>query len=129
LAVTVIGRSAPPMIEPSWSKGLALPKSMTKPVFPELVEKVMEVPVLMQNDLFALALGIFGFAVAEVLPLRLMSIVQGDAAEPQVLASAQTLAGLDAEQTSFFTLVLVSWLALKLVRRSTETNRKQATAR
>jgi hypothetical protein len=31
-------------MEPSWSKGLSLPKSMTKPMFPELVTKVTVVP-------------------------------------------------------------------------------------
>jgi hypothetical protein len=64
LAVMVMGRSAPPMMEPSWSKGLSLPKSMTKPVFLELVEKVTVVPTLMQNALLAFASGILGFAVA-----------------------------------------------------------------
>lgn len=98
-------------------------------MFLELVEKVTEVPVLMQNVLLALASGILGFEVAELLPLRLISMVQGEEVEPQVLASAQVLAGLDAEQTSFFALFLVSWLTLKLVRRSTETNRQQTIAR
>jgi hypothetical protein len=83
----------------------------------------------MQNVLLALASGILGFEVAELLPLRLISMVQGEEVEPQVLASAQVLAGLDAEQTSFFALFLVSWLTLKLVRRSTETNRQETTAR
>ena len=96
------------MMEPSWSKGLSLPKSITKPVFLELVEKVTVVPTLMQNALLGLESGRLGFAVALLLPLRLMSITQGEEAEPQVLASAQMLAGLVAEQTSFLIFFLVS---------------------
>jgi len=64
-----------------------------------------------------------------LLPLRLMSITQGEEAEPQVLASAQMLAGLDAEQTSFLIFFLVSWPTMKLVTRSGTTNRQQAAAR
>ena len=103
-----MGRSAPPMIEPSWSKGLASPKSITKPVFFEPVEKVIEVPTLTQKALLGLASGISGFALAELPPLRRISIAQIEVGEPQVLAAAQMLAGLDPEQTSFLTLLVVS---------------------
>jgi hypothetical protein len=101
---------------------------MTKPVFLELVEKVTVVPTLMQNALLALTSGIVGFAVAEP-PLRLISIVQGEEAEPQVFTSAQMLAGLDAEQSTFLTFFLVSWPMMKLVRRSGNTNTLKAAAR
>src|SRR6516162_4400599 len=118
-----MGRSAPPMMSPSWSNGLASPKSMTKPVFLEPVEKVTVVPTLMQKALLDLASGILGFAVASLPWLRLISMVQGEEGEPQVLATEQMLAGLDAEQTSFLTFFLVSLPAIKLVRRSGKTNR------
>jgi hypothetical protein len=56
-------------------------------------------------------------------------MVQGEEVEPQVLDTPQMLAGLEAEQTSFLTLVLVCWPAMKLVRRSGKTNRPQKAAR
>src|ERR1700756_1876991 len=123
-----MGRSAPPMMEPSWSKGLSLPKSMTKPVFLELVEKVTVVPTLMQNALLAFASGKLGFAGGELLPLRLIWMGHGEEAEPQVLGSAQMLAGLDEEQTSFLTVFLVSWPIMKPAGRSDKTNRQKAAA-
>jgi hypothetical protein len=57
--------------------------------------------------------------------LRLISMVQGEEAEPQVLAAAQMLALLDAEQTSFLTFFLVSWLK---VRSSGKTNKQHPAA-
>jgi hypothetical protein len=75
---------------------------MTKPAFLELLMKVMLVPTLMQKGLFSLASGMPGFAVAKEPWLRLMSMEQGEEAEPQVLAAAQIPAGLEAEQTSPF---------------------------
>jgi hypothetical protein len=56
-------------------------------------------------------------------------MVQGEEAEPQVLGSAQMLAGLDPEQTSFLTFFLVSWLAMKLVRRNGKPNRQMKATR
>jgi hypothetical protein len=58
-----------------------------------------------------------------------MSMEQGEEAEPQVLAAAQILPGLEAEQTSPFTFFLVSLPTMKLVKRSGRTNRQQRTAR
>jgi hypothetical protein len=52
------------MMAPWWSNGFALSKSMTKPVFLELVEKVTVVPTFMQKGLLDLAPGILGVAVA-----------------------------------------------------------------
>jgi hypothetical protein len=56
-------------------------------------------------------------------------MAQGEEAEPQVLDAEQTLAELEAEQTSFLTLGLVCWPAMKLVRRSGKANRPQEAAR
>jgi hypothetical protein len=56
-------------------------------------------------------------------------MVHGEEAEPQVLTSAQMLAGLDTEQTSFLTFFLVSWLTMKPVRRSGKTNTQKTAAR
>lgn len=110
--MTVMGRSAPPMMAPSWSNGSLLPKSTTKPVFLELLVKVTVVPTLMQNALLDLASGMLGVALASVPPLRLMSMVQGVEAEPHVFASAQILSGFELEQTSpliFFFGVLADY--------------------
>jgi hypothetical protein len=56
-------------------------------------------------------------------------MVHGEEAEPQVLGSAQMLAGLDEEQTPFLTFFLVSWPIMKPARRSDKTNRHKAAAR
>jgi hypothetical protein len=58
-----------------------------------------------------------------------MSMEQGEEAEPHVLAAAQMLAGLEAEQTSPLTFFLVSLPTMKLVKRSGRTNKPQRTAR
>src|SRR4029077_18403646 len=124
-----MGRSAPPMMAPSWSNGSELPKSMTKPVFLELLMNVTLVPTLMQNALLDLASGMLGVAVAYDPWSRLMSMEQAEEAEPQELAAAQMLAGLEAEQTSPLIFFLVSLPATKLVSRSGNTNRQQRAAR
>jgi hypothetical protein len=102
---------------------------MTKPVFLELLENVTVVPALTQKAVLALASGILGLAVAELLPLRLISMLQGEDAEPQVLASAQIFAGLATEQTSFLTFFLVSWPTMNVVRKSGKTKRNEKAAR
>ena len=83
----------------------------------------------MQKALFDLASGMLGVAVAEEPWLRLMSMEQGEEAEPQVFAAAQMLAGLEAEQTSPLIFFLVSLPATKLVSRSGDTNKQQRATR
>ena len=66
-------------------------------VFLELLVKVKVVPTLIQNALLDLASVILGVAVAWVPWRPLMSMEQGEEAEPQVFVSAQMLAGLDTQ--------------------------------
>jgi hypothetical protein len=58
-----------------------------------------------------------------------MSMEQGVVAEPQVFASAQMLAGLEAEQTSFLIFFLVSLPTVKLEITSGRTKRQERAAR
>src|SRR5580765_2981092 len=102
---------------------------MTKPVFFEPPLKVTVVPTFMQNALLDLASGKSGVAVAALPPLRLITMVHGVEAEPQVFAAAQMPAGMEAEQTSPLIFFLVSLPVIKLVRVSVSTNRQQSPAR
>src|SRR4029077_15149678 len=101
---------------------------MTKPVFLELLINVTVVPTLMQKALLDLASGMPGVAVAELPPLRLMLMEQGEEAEPHVLAAAQILAGLEVEQTSPLIFFFVSLPTTKLVSRG-RMNRQPRAAR
>jgi hypothetical protein len=102
---------------------------MTKPVFLELLANVTVVPTLIQKALLDLASGMLGVAVALEPPLRLMLMEQGEEVEPHVLAAAQILARLEAEQTSPLIFFGVSLPTMRLVNRSGRTNRQQRAAK
>jgi hypothetical protein len=97
-------------------------------LFLELVEKVTAVPTFRQKGLLDLAPVILGVAVAYLPWLRQISMVQGEEADPHVLVAAQVLAGLDAEQTSFF-ILLVSSPTIILDSRTGKVKRQPTTAR
>jgi len=80
------------------SNGEEEPKSRTKPVFLEELCHVTVVPAFTQNGAFALAFGMPGVEVAEVLPRRLTSTTQGEEADPQVVAAVHMLPGFVSEQ-------------------------------
>jgi hypothetical protein len=69
------------------------------PVFLLEVIHTTVVPFLMQKSWLFLALGIPGLTLAE-LPDLVTSIVQGDVAEPQVLAALHRLSGVGSSQTN-----------------------------
>ena len=98
LAATVMGRSAPPMIAAGGSNGEEGPKSITNPVSLEELIHFTSVPAAIQNIAFDLAFGILGVEEAELLPRRLISIVHGVEAEPQVFPGLHIFSGFGSAQ-------------------------------
>jgi hypothetical protein len=81
------------MMASGGSNGEEGPKSTTKPMFLDELFQVTVVPDCTQKSAFDLALGIFGVAEAELLPLRLTSTSQGVEGEPQVLLNCTSSPG------------------------------------
>ena len=85
------------MIVPPSSNGAELPKSMTNPVFLDVLCQVTVVPVLTQKVEFPFAFAVLGVASA-AFAVRLTSTVHGAEADPQVILALHKAAGFDSAQ-------------------------------
>ena len=88
----------PPMMGSSGSNGESVPNETMNPLFLFELIHTTGVPSLMQKNWLFFALGIPGFTLAELVDL-VMSIVQGDEGEPQVLAALHMLSGCASSHT------------------------------
>jgi len=86
------------MIAPGGSNGEEGPKSTTNPVSLDELTHFTSVPAWTQKRAFALAFGILGVEEAELLPRRLISIVHGVEAEPQVFPGLHIFSGFGSAQ-------------------------------
>ena len=84
-------------------KGEEDSKSMTKPVFLDVLCQVMVVPVFTQNVALPRAFGILAVASAASAVL-LTSTVQGTETDPQVLLALHRVVGFGSEQVSLMLL-------------------------
>jgi hypothetical protein len=82
------------------SNGEEFPKSKTNPVLRIVLLKVIVVPDCTQKGSFDFAPGMFGVAEAESSPLRFISTLHAELAEPQV--RPLVLPGFSEEHASFF---------------------------
>src|SRR5882672_456433 len=86
------------MTASSGSNGESVPNETMNPLFLFELIHTTGVPALMQKNWLFFALGIPGFTLAEVAD-RVMSIMQGDEGEPQVLAALHMLSGCASSHT------------------------------
>src|SRR6267143_3251875 len=86
------------MMGSSGSNGESVPNETMNPLFLFELIHTTGVPALMQKNWLFFALEMPGFTLAELVDL-VMSIVQGDEGEPQVLAALHMLSGCASSHT------------------------------
>src|SRR5882762_3729028 len=86
------------MMGSSGSNGESVPNETMNPLFLFELIHTTGVPSLMQKNWLFFALGIPGFTLTELVDL-VMSIMQGDEGEPQVLAALHMLSGCASSHT------------------------------
>src|ERR1700739_1452867 len=107
------------MMGPSGSNGESVPNETMNPLFLLELFHTTVVPALMQNNWLFLALGTSGLTSEELADL-VMSIVQVDEAEPQVLAALHIFSGCCSSHAY---LLFFCACAVVQTRRLTENNK------
>ena len=110
------------MIGSSGSNGESVPNETLNPLFFFELNHTTVVPALMQKNWLFFASGMLGFTLAELDDL-VMSILQADDAEPQVLAALHMVSG---RSSSHMYLLFFSACAKPAVRRTMQVGKSNA---
>jgi hypothetical protein len=112
------------MIGLSGSNGESAPNETVNPLFLFELLHTTVVPALMQNNWLFFALGMPGFAFAE-LPDLVMSTVHAEEGEPHVLAALHMLSGCSSSQAYllFFCACAIAELSRTMQDRKNNTFR------
>ena len=116
-ALVVTFLSLPPIIGVSGLNGESVPNATMNPVFFfELVQTTV-VPAFTQNNWLFRTLGMLGLTLEELTD-RVMSTVQGDDAEPHVLAALHMLSGCDSSQAYLLFVCALAQAELRTAHKS-----------